>query len=332
MMAYRSAVIGCGKIGSGFADDPKVKSIYTHAGAYTACPETALVAVCSRDPSKAERCGERWKVPGRFTDARTLLAEGQPEIVSICTPDETHPGLIRMALGFPSVRAILTEKPLAVDLRVAEELVDRAKAEGVVLAVDYSRRYSARIQGMKDLIARGEIGAVQAVHGYYTGGVLHNGTHWFDLARLLVGEVALLQGIGSPGGDSPDPTLDTILEFRNGARGYLHGCDAGAFTIFEMDVVGTLGRVEIRNSGHTVILSRVRDSPYYTGYRALVQEERWEDGMQDVLLHAVEDVVRCVREGGEPRCSGHDGVEALRIGLAVRDSAKTGKPALPGGS
>ena len=86
MMVYRSAVIGCGKIGSGFADDPKVKSIYTHAGAYTSCPDTILVGVCSRDPGKAERCGRRWNVPGRYTDARTLLVEQQPEIVSICTP------------------------------------------------------------------------------------------------------------------------------------------------------------------------------------------------------------------------------------------------------
>ena len=73
MMPYRAAVIGCGKIGSEYADDPRIRDIYTHAGAYTACPDTELVAVCDIDPARAKRCADRWGVRSSFVDFRAML-------------------------------------------------------------------------------------------------------------------------------------------------------------------------------------------------------------------------------------------------------------------
>jgi predicted dehydrogenase len=322
---YRATLIGCGKIGSEFADDPCVAGIYSHAGAYVACPHTTLVAVCDRDPEKLERCGERWNVTTRYLDAHQMLAEQQPEIVSICTPDSTHYDLICAAIATSSVRAILAEKPLSLDLREAQEIVRLASKRNLVLLVNYSRRYSQGHNRLREFIKSGSIGEIQTVGGYYTKGILHNGTHWLDLARFLVGEVTRVWGhdVRKEGGD--DPTLDAFLEFDNGANAYLHGCDAGAFTLFEMDLVGKDGRVRIVESGHAFEIYEVGHSPHYRGYRTLVQKEKLLDGLQNVLLNAVEELVRCLDEGGQPSCSGVEGIEALRIALAVRESARTGQ-------
>ena len=115
-MTFRAAVIGCGKIGSVFADDPLLAGdVYTHAEAYVRSPATELVAVCDRDADVAQRCGERWNVAS-FTDVAETLYSADPDIVSICTPDETHYAIARLAIEAQSVRAILCEKPLATNV------------------------------------------------------------------------------------------------------------------------------------------------------------------------------------------------------------------------
>ena len=46
---------------------------------------------------------------------------------------------------------------------------------------------------------------------------------------------------------------------------------------------------------------------------------------KNVMLHAVEDIVHCLDTGETPQSTGEDGVAALRIALAARESSTTGK-------
>jgi len=324
-MSYRAALIGCGKIGSEWADDPRVTGIRTHAQAYAASADTALVAVCDLDAQRARACAQRWGAAAWYSDARRLLAEQEPELVSICTPDATHAEVARAALATASVRAILLEKPLALTLEEGQELVALAHQRGVILAVNYSRRYARSHQRLRDSVRFGGLGSLQTVNGFYTKGTLHNGTHWFDLVRLLAGEVRTIAGFDSLHEPGPDPTLDARLEFYTGATGYLQACDAGAFTLFECDLVGTRGRVRLIESGQTFETYAVVDSPRHSGYRLLAPAPGLKGGMDDAMSQAIADLVGAVKEGRPPLCSGQDALAALRMALAVRESAATGK-------
>jgi predicted dehydrogenase len=325
-VTYHAVLIGCGKIGSVFADDPLVEGVHSHAGAYSACPSTELVAVCDADPVRLDDCARRWGVAARYGDARALLSEQRPDIVSVCTPDHTHFDLIRLAIETPGVLGVLAEKPLALECAQAEELVTLAKARGVALAVNYSRRYAPGYVELREWIRSGGIGEIQSVGGIYTKGTVHNGTHWFDLARFLVGEIVEVWGFDVRGEGGADPTLDAFLRFESGAGAHLHGCDASAYTLFEMDLIATRGRVRVLESGHVMESHRVVDSPRYTGYRTLALDRRADAGFKDVLLHAVKDLVCAVSQGTPPACSGRDGVAALKVAFAVRESARTGQP------
>ena len=253
-----------------------------------------------------------------------MLSEQQPDIVSVCTPDGTHYDVLRTVLAAPSVRGVLAEKPLALTREQAEEVVRLAQMRGVRLAVNYVRRYAESHRRLKAFLASGGIGEVQTVGGYYTKGLLHNGTHWFDLARFFVGEIARVWGrdVLREGGD--DPTLDAFLEFESGAAAHLQACSASAYSVFEMDLLGTRGRVRVTDSGHVFQTYGVADSPRFSGYRELRPVDGLTGGLEDVLLNAVEDLARAVDEAAEPLCSGADGVAALGVALAVRDSARSG--------
>jgi predicted dehydrogenase len=323
-MVYRAAIIGCGKIGSEFADDPRIKDIYTHAGAYVQCPDTELIAVCDKEREKSERCKDRWHVTNCYTDYEKMLSETEPDIVSVCTPDQTHFEIIRTILTSSNVKAIFAEKPLALNVNDGQDLVNLAEKQEIVLAVNYSRRYAGKFFELKNYLHSDAFGTIQTINGYYTKGTLHNGTHWFDLARFLIGEFERVKGFDNRKEKNDDPTFDAYAEFKNGPSAYLHACDATKFSIFEMDILGSNGRVYIRDSGHIVEIYRVTDSPYYSGYNALHLSDTFIDVMRDTLLHGVEDIVQCLKTGRTPRCSGSDGVAALKIAHAVRSSVDSG--------
>lgn len=322
----KALLIGCGKIGSTFADDPKIKGVLAHAQAYSLCPQTELAAVVDAEPAAAKRCAARWSVPVWGTDARQILAEIRPEIVSVCSPDETHHAMIRAVLESPGLRAVFAEKPLAMAEAEAEELVALAREKGVRLAVNYSRRYAAGHVRLRQAIREGALGRIQRVGGFYTKGTLHNGTHWYDLARMLVGEIVEAQGWNALGEAGPDPTLDAVLRFESGALASLQALDSTIYSLFEMDILGTLGRARLVDSGHWIERFGAEDSPYYSGYRTLVPCEREPGVLEDCTLRALEDLLASVAEGREPACSGADALQALRIGLALHRSARGGGP------
>lgn len=323
-MPLRAVVIGCGWIGSEVADDPLADGVQSHAGAYVACDETQLVGVCDYDVERAERAARRWNLPKADRTVAALLQNTQPEIVSVCTSDESHASVLNEVLQYPGVRAIVAEKPLSKNADEALAIVKLAKEKGVVLAVNYSRRFAQSHREVRRRIVAGDLGSIRSVHGFYCKGIAHNGTHWFDLARWLVGEIVAVQAWPNSQADvGEDPTCDVRVEFEGGASGLLKGVDEAHFTLFEMDIVGTAGRVRLSDSGLTVEWSLVGPSSRYSGYRVLKALGESPAGFRDVALDMVKDVVAATIGGRIPACNGADGVAALAIADAARKSLTT---------
>ena len=321
---YRAALVGCGKIGSLYADDPLMRGdIFSHAEAYHACARTDLVALVDTNRDALDRCGARWHVESRHSTVREMLDSAAPDIVSVATPTETHHQVLRDLLtGEVRPVAILCEKPIAASLEDAEDVVALAKEKGVVLVMMHMRRYANNMRNLRKFLRDGGIGELRGVSGWLTKGTRHNGTHWFDLLRYLVGEVEMVSGLDTlqEGGD--DPTLDVAMFMRSGMLATMRAAEHSHFTICEMDIMGTKGRVQIVDSSYRVDISVAVPSPRYSGYVELVPSSLDMGDRKNVMLHAVEDVVRCLDTGATPESTGEDGVEALRIALAAHRSAK----------
>jgi predicted dehydrogenase len=316
-VTLRAAVLGCGAIGASGAGTHPAVGVLTHAAAYTACPDTELVAVCDTDPARAQAAAHQWGAEP-YTDPAALLRAGC-EVISVCTPDATHADLVALALEAPGVRAILAEKPLALEAAAARALATRARDRGVVLAVNYTRRYAPAFQSL-----RGRVGALQHVSGVYVKGLLHNGTHWLDLLRFLGGHPVAVRGWDRLGEIGPDPSLEAELTLGGRASARLAALDTRRFTAFEMDLVGEGGRIRIAESGHMVEVAEVGPDPRHPGYRVLRPAERTVGALRDAALHAVADLVRCIRDGGDPSCTGEDGAVAIALAEAIRASAARG--------
>lgn len=314
----RAVVIGCGRIGAGFSD-PSVGTTLTHASAYVASPLTELVAVCDTNAEAARLSARRWGVPDYHTHVRELLSAAQPEVVSICTPDPTHAETAEQILCFPSVRGVLIEKPLALTVAEAERTVALARDRGVVLAVNYSRRWAEGIRQAGKVIRQGRLGTVQSVSGHYANGWLHNGTHWIDLARMLVGEVVSVRALRLRMIESlNDFSLDAELEFIGGAKGIVLGHQRPGLSFFEMDLVCENGRVRLSEGAETIDMYELLLSTMFNGFFQYARVSSTLGGLDQAMLNAVEDVSRRICCGGSPACTGADGVAALRIAESAR--------------
>jgi predicted dehydrogenase len=292
--------------------------------------------LCDDNPERLRAAQADWEVERGFSSVEALLEKTRPEVVSLCTPDGTHGRLLHTILEAPSVRAILAEKPLALLVSEAESVGRLAAQRGIVLAVNYVRRYAPGHQQLRQWLMSGAIGRIEALHGYYVRGVKHNGTHWLDLARMLCGEIVSAQGNGDVDLWADDPTIDVSVEFEDGFPGRLTGLARATYTLFEMDIVGTSGRVRLVEAGDRFDITTVGPSPRFPGFKELIPGRGPSGGLADLLMHAVSDLLECVETGRVPACTAEDAIRALTLadealasargidtGIEVIDAART---------
>jgi predicted dehydrogenase len=189
----REFKIGC--IGAGFIMADVQLSAYSTAG-------FPVVAIASRTPARAARVANRWKIARVHTTPRELIEDPEVEIVDIAFPPDQQPALIRDALGQKHVRAILAQKPLAMDFETAKAVVSEASAANKVLSVNQNMRFDQSMRVLRQLLAREELG--QPVLGtiemraiphwqpflevYDRLTLLNMSVHHLDILRFLFGD------------------------------------------------------------------------------------------------------------------------------------------------
>ncbi|GAB3265657.1 Gfo/Idh/MocA family protein [Chitinimonas naiadis] len=324
----KAGLIGCGRIGCEFDDDAARIGIYTHAAAYRAADGVELWAIADADPAKLANCGDRYGIPPerRYLDAGRMLATEPLQLLSIAAPDRFHSTLAEQALVVPSLQGLLLEKPLALSLDEGRRLLGLASERQVAFAVNYSRRFCQAHARVRTALAAGALGQVQQVSGYYGKGIRHNGSHWLDLLRYLIGPLAAVQAWPSRASDyEGDPTPDLRITLRSGLHATLLASEHLSYSLFEMDIVAERGRVRITESGHRIEWYAAAESPYYAGYKLPIQQEVDTSGMRDLLLAAVENLRDAVVNGAVIRCSAEDGLLALSAAEAACTSLQTGQ-------
>jgi predicted dehydrogenase len=320
----RAGIVGCGRIGCGFDDDPRRAYVSTHAGAYTRTPGVELIALADLDQASLERYGRKYRVNGLYTDYREMLSREHLDVLSICTWNETHREIVENAVR-AKVKGIFCEKPIAEGLASADAMIQQCAASGITLMIDHQRRFDRFHQDLAAYLREERLGEIQQVTCYYTAGIANTGSHLFDLLRLFFGEVEWVQGIYSNNSLQVrnDPNVDGWLQFDNGARAAVQSCDVRHYTIFEINILGALGRLRITSHGFDAQFEQAQESTRFAGYRELHSAKMPLDpnGPREFMLQAVEHLLDCVQRDQRPQCSGEDGRRALEIICALRESA-----------
>jgi len=322
----KSAIIGCGQIAGGYDKYAEDNQVCTHAKAYQQQPATELVAVIDQDHQRAKEFSVQWGVPEAYADAAKMLSTVEPDIVSICTPDNTHAEMLELCLECPSIKAVWCEKPLMTEVKNAGAIVSGYTQRGVVLAVNYWLRWDAEIQHIKNALQKGELGNIQKVVVYYTKGICHNGSHAVDLLLDWFGLPAEMQVFGSHVDfTTDDPTVDARL-LMDGVPVYLIGADAGEYSIFEIDILGTLGRVNVKVSGRETKWFRRQPDQIYKGYQVLGLSPQSNPSFKldpsSAMAGTLQEIIGAISTGKPVRSNGRTALATLKVCCELARQAK----------
>lgn len=315
---YKTAIIGCGKIGT-FFDAPDSKKVLTHANAYHKHPQTELKGVMDIHYETARTAGERWECHA-YGEAWELLENDCPDIISICTPDEYHYNYLNLVADY-NPKAVIVEKPLTKEIGQSEEIVSIYTKKDIPLFVNYSRRYDKTLQAVRESIDNDEFGQILHASAKYTKGILHNGSHAVDIARYLFGPVLSVKPLSAIYDYyDADPTLNAFLTLEKCPNFFLMAGDERCYSIFEFDMVGEKRRVGFDQFGLKYTEYEIRNDPVFNGYKDLERRPSFDTGLGMAMFNLVANVIDCIEGREDIICSGTD---ALRTQI-VCDELLTG--------
>src|SRR5258708_40321766 len=145
-------VVRIGIIGAGFARSTQIP-------AFKACSDAQIVAIASARREHAEEVAREFGIEHVESDWRALVERYDVDLVSIVTPVATHCEMTLAALD--RGKAVLCEKPMAMNADEARRMTERAREAGVLALIDHELRFLPGRLKMRELVRRGEIGKVR---------------------------------------------------------------------------------------------------------------------------------------------------------------------------
>jgi 1,5-anhydro-D-fructose reductase (1,5-anhydro-D-mannitol-forming) len=270
--------------------------------------------------------------------ATEALSDPATDAVYISSTNEKHhaQALAAIAAG----KHVLCEKPLAMTVAEAAEMVQAAAKAGVVFATNHHLRCSGSHRAVRDLIRAGRVGRVLSLRIFHAvqlppnlqgwrindaeagGGVIADITvHDADVARFLLGEdpVSVVAQMGQSGmGQGVEDSAMSIWSMPSGAMVMSHESFTHPFAGSGFEVHGTAGSIFARGVMTQLPVGEV-ELVTETG-REIVPFPK-----HNLYVQGVADFLSAVDGSGRPAATGEDGIASLAVALAVREAARTGQ-------
>ena len=317
-------------------------------------PRCELVAVAGVHPQRTRSVAARFGIPQCFDRVEDLLACPDVEAVYVASPNYLHKEHVVAAAH--AGKHVLVEKPMALNVAEAEEMLAACRENGVKLMVGYMMRFHAHHRRLRQMILDGELGTVTFARAQLTcwypdipgswrqpprlsgGGAFTDlGVHCLDLLEMLIGRVGRLAAfMGTLAFSYPvEDTATVLVEFVNGAHGVVDVSfgtpDAASRNTLE--VRGTRGAVI---AAHTIGQEAGGEMFAFLptevgGYDALQDRLDVDEGRPIVVEPVntyraeVEHLVECVEHDREPVTGGAAALHMVRLTQTVYESARSGQ-------
>jgi 1,5-anhydro-D-fructose reductase (1,5-anhydro-D-mannitol-forming) len=297
-----------------------------------------VASVLSGDRSRGAVYASRHGIPESTVDLDALLADSELDAVYISTTNEKHhaQALAAIAAG----KHVLCEKPLAMSVSEAVEMVRAAQAKGVTFATNHHLRNAGSHLTIRELIGSGRLGRVLSVRVFHAvhlpphlqgwrisdasagGGVIPDITvHDADTVRFYLDEdpteVVAKAGVSGLGQGVEDSVM-SVWSMPSGVMVQAHESFTHPFAGSGIEVHGTDGSVFGRGImtqkpvGEVVLVDR-------DGQHVIPFPDH------NLYVRGIALFADAVAGRGRPAADGIDGVKSLAVALAVREAAASGR-------
>jgi UDP-N-acetyl-2-amino-2-deoxyglucuronate dehydrogenase len=332
---FRVALVGCGRISR------------NHVEAISRIDGLELVAATDDDPARARALAEPLGIPW-FDSYEKMLAEANCDVVSICTPSGLHPvqGVVAAKAG----KHVVTEKPMAISLKGADELVHACDDAHVHLFVVKQNRLNEPVKVLKRAVEEGRFGRLYMAsctvfwarpQEYYDqapwrgtwefdgGAFMNQASHYVDLIQWLMGPVESVMAKTATLARRIE-TEDTgvaVLRFRSGALGVIEVTMLtypknleGSITLLGEKGTAKIGGTAVNKVEHWEFADPTPDDDRI---RAM------DSNPPNVYGYGHEgyyrNVLAVLRGDAKPETDGRAGRKSLELILGIYESAKTGR-------
>ena len=227
--ALRVALVGCGRISR------------NHFDAIASTPGIELTAVCDLVPERADAAARLLGVRA-FYSYEEMLRDADCDIVSVTTPSGLHPTHAMQAAR--AGKHVISEKPMALSLSAADEMLQVSENAGVRLFVVMQNRLNPAIQLLRRAIDKGRFGRIYTLNAtvrwtrpqeYYDqaawrgtwaldgGAIMNQASHYVDLLQWLGGPVESVMAYTATLARKieAEDTGVAVMKYRSGALGVL---------------------------------------------------------------------------------------------------------------
>jgi UDP-N-acetyl-2-amino-2-deoxyglucuronate dehydrogenase len=332
---FKVGLVGCGRISK------------NHFDALRKIDGLTISAVCDIVPERAEAAGVQDGVPA-FTSYEEMLQRADCDVVTVCTPSGLHAA--QGALAARAGKHVITEKPMAITLGQADDLVKACDDAGVFLFVVKQNRLNPPVQLLRRAVDKGRFGRIflanttvrwQRPQDYYDaapwrgtwefdgGAIMNQASHYVDLIQWLVGPVESVMAKTATQArriEAEDSGV-ALLKFRSGALGVI---EVNVLTYprnleGSITILGEKGSVKI---GGTAV-NRVEHWLFadYDDDDKLVDSASTNPPNIYGFGHEgyYRNVLAVLRGEAQPQTDGRAGRKSLELILGIYESAKIGR-------
>ncbi|PKM86544.1 MAG: oxidoreductase [Firmicutes bacterium HGW-Firmicutes-12] len=337
MNKVKFGIVGCGRI------------VSKHLESITEIDSAQLIAVCDVDENKAKTIGEKYGVP-YYTSYDDMISENEIDVVSVLTPSGLHAEhVIDIVKKFK--KNIICEKPMALKLSDADEMIRVCDENAVRLFVVKQNRYNLPVQKLKEVLDEGRLGKLVlgtvrvrwARHQEYydsadwrgtwqfDGGALTNqASHHIDLLEWMMGQPVEVSAMISTrlANIETEDTGIVLIKFENGALGVVEATTAARPINIEgsISILGEGGTVEIGGMAvnELKIWKFTKEQPED---KSIVRD--FSENPPNIYGYGhkryIENVIETLNTGKKALVDGLEGRKSLELINAIYESAETGK-------
>lgn len=283
------------------------------------CKNAHLAAVASRDSKKLD---EFHQLFGNFTDYLTyeaLLDDPKIDAVYIPLPNSMHCQWAKLAMQ--KGKHVLCEKPLALNARQAEEMINTARETGKLLMEAFMYRYTDRTRKIEEVLASGVLGKIKAVNSTFRffldrahtikenpelgGGAMYDvGCYPLNFSSLVSKAEPTSISVQSEQANGVDINTSAILKYDDGMIASLH-CGFNAFGRMHSEVIGTEGILLapdtfLDDAGELLLQTK-------TGTQPILVEK------SDRYAEQIRDFSAAILEQRQPKLSLTESLQNMRI-------------------
>ncbi len=331
-----------------------------HIDGYRQCDNVEIISGCDIDALKLDAVCKKNGIPEQYLDHRELLEKSDVDAVSICTSHESHAEIAINAMK--AGKHVLSEKPMAISSKQAQEMLDTSKETGKLLMLGFVRRFGDDAELILECKDQGMFGDIYYAKASYLrrygfpggwfgnkaksggGPLIDLGVHSIDLCRYLMGNPNPVTVSGTTSYKMGKPVLkdqyvadvsnekrtDDIFDVEDLATLYVKFDNGAVFyldTSFCLNVKSPTGKIELfGDKAGTKIDPEVEFYSVLAGRMVdITPVKKAMFDFRDCFRRELKHFVDCITLGIPCRNPAEDGLMVTKIIEAGYKSAETGK-------